>query len=354
MITDLHITKLRGIQDLSISQLARVNIFIGRNGTGKTTALESLVFATNPLNHELPKSVASWRGIATRNNDAIIRTLLYQLDPSNHPRIRITLSHGSRYELAIIPTTQPNRSMAPDGTSPAAQPSSQLGGDVITGCELQFIDLGESLFEKNEARPDFPRHFSPQASIASAPGCFFISARQNISISETAEALSNAVQRRSDGIFLEALKCIDPKVCRILNGMYGGCPTILIDRGEDLPVLPIQNMGDGFCRLALITTGLVFHRSKVLIVDEIDSGLHPTTMRSFWQTIISISQRFDVQVFCTTHSEEMIFNALAPFDSHREDITVLRFDRDDMHNTRTFRFDYDMLVAARDAGLDIR
>src|SRR5438132_56917 len=48
MYANLAIKRFRGLRDVSVSRLARVNLLIGNNGTGKTTLLEALWLHSNP------------------------------------------------------------------------------------------------------------------------------------------------------------------------------------------------------------------------------------------------------------------------------------------------------------------
>jgi len=44
----------------------------------------------------------------------------------------------------------------------------------------------------------------------------------------------------------------------------------------------------------------------VLIVDEIDAGLHYSAMDSLWRFICTAAKRYDVQVFASTHSQDCL------------------------------------------------
>ncbi|ARI79829.1 hypothetical protein C789_5087 [Microcystis aeruginosa FACHB-905 = DIANCHI905] len=40
----------------------------------------------------------------------------------------------------------------------------------------------------------------------------------------------------------------------------------------------------------------------ILLVDEIDSGLHFTVMTDMWKVVWEIAKKLNIQVFATTHS----------------------------------------------------
>ncbi|HHC24806.1 MAG TPA: ATP-binding protein [Desulfobacterales bacterium] len=42
----------------------------------------------------------------------------------------------------------------------------------------------------------------------------------------------------------------------------------------------------------------------MLLIDEIDTGLHFTVMENMWRLITQTAKRLDVQVFATTHNSD--------------------------------------------------
>jgi len=47
-------------------------------------------------------------------------------------------------------------------------------------------------------------------------------------------------------------------------------------------------------------------KGSVLLVDEIDTGLHYTVLPDMWRLIMESARDLDVQVFATTHSSDCI------------------------------------------------
>ena len=65
---------------------------------------------------------------------------------------------------------------------------------------------------------------------------------------------------------------------------------------------PIGTYGDGMRRLLALRLSFVGTANGVLLIDEIDTGLHWTVMEEMWQFVIEVARRLNVQVFATTHS----------------------------------------------------
>ncbi len=75
--------------------------------------------------------------------------------------------------------------------------------------------------------------------------------------------------------------------------------------GIDHP-LPLRSLGDGMNRLLGIALGLVTTHNGVLLIDELENGLHYSVQTDVWRIIFSLAHRLNVQVFVTTHSWDCI------------------------------------------------
>jgi AAA15 family ATPase/GTPase len=45
---------------------------------------------------------------------------------------------------------------------------------------------------------------------------------------------------------------------------------------------------------------------KVILIDEIENGIHHTNQQKFWTMLFDLAKEFDIQIFATSHSAEMI------------------------------------------------
>lgn len=65
MFKDVHIQGFRGISDLKLDDFRRINLFVGRNNSCKTTVLESLFILVNPTAPGLPSKTNVFRGLGS-------------------------------------------------------------------------------------------------------------------------------------------------------------------------------------------------------------------------------------------------------------------------------------------------
>ena len=70
--------------------------------------------------------------------------------------------------------------------------------------------------------------------------------------------------------------------------------------------VPIAGFGDGLHRALLLACALVRCRKGVLLIDEIDDGLHYSLLPKLWRFLVEGARELDVQVFATTHSKDCL------------------------------------------------
>ena len=92
----------------------------------------------------------------------------------------------------------------------------------------------------------------------------------------------------------------------------------------------------------------------VVLIDEIENGLHYSVLKEVWQAIAQTARQSDVQVFATTHSWECLRAAHEAFASEEQyDFRLLRLDRRG-EEVECLSYDRDMIETALDKGLELR
>jgi AAA15 family ATPase/GTPase len=125
-------------------------------------------------------------------------------------------------------------------------------------------------------------------------------------------------------LVINAIKCLDPSIERIapqsindfVNTSRGGFKIKM--KGRDLPI-PIGSMGDGMWRMLALAIAISRSKDGVLLVDEIDTGLHYSVMTQMWKLLYNAAIKLNVQIFATTHSSDCV-NSLAKICNDGQDI----------------------------------
>ena len=117
----------------------------------------------------------------------------------------------------------------------------------------------------------------------------------------------NAVlEEKREKEIVEAMRILLPKIDSIQFEVGDWRKGILIGQQDVQLRLPIGSYGDGMRRLLAISLALVGTKNGCLLIDEIDTGLHWTVMEDMWRLVVEAAQRYNVQVFATTHSYDCI------------------------------------------------
>ena len=115
-------------------------------------------------------------------------------------------------------------------------------------------------------------------------------------------------------------------------------------------------MGEGFNRLANLTLSIANSENGVVLIDEIENGLHYSVHVDVWKAIANAAREFKVQVFATTHSLEMIRAAHQAFkDDEPYDFRLHRLYRSQKTNQiDVATFKEDNIETAIDMNLELR
>lgn len=97
----------------------------------------------------------------------------------------------------------------------------------------------------------------------------------------------------------------------------------------------------------------VFARGVVL-VDEVETGLHHTVLSEAWRAISDAARRYDVQVFATTHSFEFVRAAYRAFEGSEDSPFRLHRLEQTEEGIRAVGYDEETLAAAMEAEFEVR
>jgi hypothetical protein len=190
----------------------------------------------------------------------------------------------------------------------------------------------------------------------------------SLTVEETISLLENIVLTPEEGLLVQALQIIDPSIERFAPvggerpserggrvpasvGQKGG---VYIKRSGTKPRLPIGTMGDGIWRMLGLAAALVGAEGGILLVDEIDTGLHYSVMERMWLLVTQAAKRLGVQVFATTHSRdcfESLASVVANPNHEPNSISIQRIDKD---RKRSVAYSEDEIVAAAAREIEVR
>ena len=117
--------------------------------------------------------------------------------------------------------------------------------------------------------------------------------------------------------------------------------------------LPLRSLGDGMLRLFGIVLSLVHARDGMLLVDEVENGIHYSVQADLWRLIFKVASKLNVQVFATTHSSDSVAAFQAAASESEEEGVLIRLDRRD-GKISALELDEDELEIAIHGEMEVR
>lgn len=115
------------------------------------------------------------------------------------------------------------------------------------------------------------------------------------------DKLTQVIKNKEENEVLEALRIVEPKIkdIQLLD------KKVMVDIGLSNR-LPINVLGDGVRKVLAILLSIHSAKNGVLMIDEIDNGLHYSVMKTLWRVILHTCQKQNTQLFVSTHSLDML------------------------------------------------
>lgn len=100
--------------------------------------------------------------------------------------------------------------------------------------------------------------------------------------------------------------------------------------------------------------GLATTKGGVLLIDEVDTGLHYSVLGDVWLLIVEAAKRYNIQVFLTTHSLDCI-RALGWLCEEREDLaSEVSIQKIERALKKSVAFDGEQIQIAVEQDIEVR
>lgn len=364
MFGHVDIRGFRAFSHLELEGLTRVNLIVGRNGSGKTSVLEAMEVLAGG-GHPSTVLQSPWR------RDELVPDWPDDRPPTETggsvsylPDVR-RLFHGHRLDVGAALDIQcpeaPTRfarcelvRLDGSGVSVAASAESTPTDVLFSGSEIGSpapLPLGGSGQLRDLA--NLSRQFgrSPKQ-----PSVVFHTTRAATDMWTVLELWSDIVLGIEEEYALELIRVVEPDIEKMaVSGarIRGRLDFFVRLRGQAEKV-PIGSLGEGAWRLLLLSLSLARSKGGLLLVDEIDTGLHHRVLSRVWEMVIEGAKRLDVQVFATSHSGDCV-EALADVVRDRPDLAPdVSLHRIEREPDRAVRYDAEELVLAKEHLMELR
>lgn len=345
MIKILSIQNFRSHQDVVLQDCGQVNILLGKNNAGKTAILEAILMLCFPPNpREVLVLLNNQRGYkpGTENDELWdsyfnawdhSRTISFSAEEKpSRSNSRLNICQN----LSIIPLM---------GNANQARSGSVIEGqDVLDKTQglvfkYQYEDGGiEKKVTALKRKANLPLTSLTKEIFNRIRPIAFIPSKGIANPQDEAERFSRLEKANRQHEVEEALRAVEPRLKRLTVLASGQSSMVYGDLGEG-HLIPVSLMGEGMVRMLSIATAMVNNQNGLVLIDEIENGLHYSVLPSLWKMIFKTARALDIQVFAATHSDECL-RAASQVAQSQANLKDLRLFRLDLRNRKTIVTDY--------------
>ena len=361
-IPDLQIRGFRGIDSLDIPRFTQVTLIAGLNGIGKTTVLEALEV------------------LASRGSGAVLTGILVK-----------RREQGQTVDVHGRQVTELDWESLFYGRSPNEDDVISIG---VKGCEQSLRisvatpeDIEDDGAERvlGELDPEIAilkasmngaRKYVPMIAERGRP---FLWRRRRAPF-EAGYPADLQYETVGPDVFRDGQLAsmwddiaLSPELSEVttsVNKMYGRQISVIAmtgDEGRSSPgrramvsldegsrPVPLKSLGDGAMRITGNLMAVSRSDTSLVLVDEIENGLHHSIQRQFWATMVDAAARNGTQLVATTHSWDCVEAfAHAAVENESVDCSLLRIGEIDGEHWITVYDESDLLIAA-EHGIEVR
>jgi len=350
---NIEIKNFRGIDHLKIDDFSRVNVLLGQNSSGKSSVLECLLLMMGMSNPDLPQTINS---IRSRNYSSFadLGYMFHNYDLKVKPEISSELFDDTKRHLSLDLTYVFDEK---------SQPGLQTG-QIPTSETKTFLNTLKMLFEveSNHQKSTYESSImvNQQGLISNrklAEGYLeknsvaFLSS--DLAAGNPANDLVELAKRRLKDAVTEQLKHFDSRITtlEILNNVaYVGL------EGID-QLLAVNMQGDGLRRYLNIVAASANPMNNILLIDEIENGLHYSAYKKLWEAIFALATNTNKQVFVTTHSKETLCRLsqmLEESPEYQQKLRLYTLEKTKLKGFQAYKYTYEGLSGACENDIEIR
>jgi predicted ATPase len=344
MVYQIEIKRFKSIEKAKL-QLGKLNIFIGTNASGKSNLFEAFKFlqgigfgfTIDEILNGKAKSSSSieWDGLRGGNENIVFKQtknissfdIDMELDTDRSP---------SAYHLEVEPLK--NRIVGEflidagltvfnTGTKKAKGlthtveiKTGKTGRSPVYNLNehnsslQQVLDLSATDEKRENLIKFFISFLSDQQRLDIVPSVLRGYSKQSSAtrIGEKGENFASVVKNiiadpKSGKEYLNWLRKLTPNEIDEIEIGKGAVNDLIFGIKENGHIIYAPSLSDGTLRFAAITAAL-FQPSppKMLLVEEIENGIHPTRMRLLMELLMSRAENGGSQLFITTHSPVLL------------------------------------------------
>ena|GEM_PF-787621 len=388
---NVTINGFRGLRNLRLDRLGRMNVVVGKAHSGKTSLLEALSILCRPLDP------LEWLAVVRRRDfSGLDETCLQSLrwcfrqpgalaGPNALFSARCDMTSDGAFPLRELtasyediigePAPEPTpRSACPplasgshEGLKSSEQRGAILTHQVKAKLTGQASRAGDPLATSSESTKIYIREhagiYPPSRSLAQGPEALRVEsatlspyACQGAQLPLHMHAFQGQDQEDDarKELVLEIARTFDPEIEAVEHAsLFGGLPAFYL-KHKRLGLAPLSTFGDGLRRAVLLAIKLpTLENRGLLLIDEIEVGIPRDILERMIEWLGRWALALQVQVVATTHSQATL-DAIALSAIENPDDLVTYHLKQTGQETSVSRIDRERLLRLRgERGLDV-
>lgn len=283
--SSVNIRRYRKIANLEIKKLRQINIFVGENNSGKTSLLEAvyLLAQLNDLNAFLELERFRGKFFNAFNAKWIDKNFISPIEVQGI---------FNNFETKIV--------ISNDETNEIIDKSSYISTiNIEASANDSLLNSYVHLYANKDPELYYQKAQKLCQSAFSSPY------RYNDSILKKAHAQA-VKNKKIDDIILFIRENIDATIEKIELIDIHGENRFFVTSNEHNCSIDLTKYGEGLQRIFEIALLITYCSDGILCIDEVDSAIHKKLLVDFARFVQKLADRYNVQIFLSTHSKECI------------------------------------------------
>jgi len=296
MIKEVSIENFKGIKHCEIKDIGKVNLFIGRNGCGKSSIMEAMYFTGKEfLRSTLPQCI---QRRANRTNWSA-RELWYDYVMDSDVNVKLGFNEDNFVAMSIRFSPENGRIMV---YFSYGGPEMSVGHDVLGEYDILLSARSRRNVERHSPHSkENARYFDNsvfvdptiKTDVIQIEGSYL----NRVELSE--ESRQDLAKRMSE------IYGTEPRWGFLPHQDFSAQDPSRFTIFEGKRRLFLDNFGDGLHYGLAVMVIAKTHNNTALFIEEIESHQHPEAIRSLVANLLSIAKMNKLQLFITTHNQDV-------------------------------------------------
>ena len=329
-LSHINISQYKKLENLSIENLNRINIFAGVNNSGKTSLLEAISFLLNQNDIDYFLDMQRRRG-----KFDIFNPLWFHHEFNTQIKIDGVFQNKD-ISIEIKKINEEDESLNKENYLSTIEIDAYLDREILKSKSRLFSNKSEKFYKsiKVVCNSSYSSPFSIQNK------------------SDLEKHYARAVNKNILKDILEFIKKNIDSDIQDIRFTKEYIETFKVNHKDF--TIDLSGFGEGLQRVFYIALQFASAQNGVILIDELENGLHYTLLESFTRFMQELAIKLNVQVFLTTHSKETI-EAFVTNGFENEDVSYnLMIENRRENRVKIIHYSAELLIEKLEENQEVR